>query len=277
MSEEGLSKSGSPNHSVTELQENYFIHNNGGRPFNVFPTKTSSGKYEVSIYKRGDLIEEKWTYTELAIPPILAEKVFIGESPKNEMTEFSGGYGPEFKGNSILLQISKDKKEYVFIGQDIFSFQSLFEIVDFVSPVGNSDVPYPYAVDTVGNYYLLIEDVVLKVPDGKDPYRYYYVKCSITAQIISYRDNGEPIPRELFIKNFEGITKFYIGDEPYELTYHADPKEHYESWEISDDFGPFSVDKTDGKRYILSKSDYIDLIKRYGELAGFSPLKILLG
>ena len=42
--------------------------------------------------------------------------------------------------------------------------------------MGNSDVPYPFAVDKHGRSYLLLEQVVLKdVPEGEsDPYRYYY-------------------------------------------------------------------------------------------------------
>ena len=71
------------------------------------------------------------------------------------MTKFSLGYGEKFDGNSILLKLSKNK--YVYIGSLIYSFNAYNEITTFISPVGNNDVPYPYAIDEKNNYYLLSE------------------------------------------------------------------------------------------------------------------------
>ena len=65
------------------------------------------------------------------------------------MTEYSGGYGDEFDGNSILVHISENK--YVYIGSSIYSFESQAKIIRYISPVGNSDVPYPYAIDEKEN------------------------------------------------------------------------------------------------------------------------------
>ena len=73
------------------------------------------------------------------------EETFVGISPKIKMTEFSGGFGKKFNGNSILLSLGKNK--YVFIGQKIIEFTTKKDkIIDFVSPVGNNDVPYPFAI-----------------------------------------------------------------------------------------------------------------------------------
>ena len=252
MTEKESLKLDKSNSSPVESEKNYFIHDNGGRPYNVFIEGDPSGKCRVSIYKTGySEGENKDIYTDLAIPLILAEKAFVGESPKNNMTEFSDGYGPRFNGNSILLQISRSKKEYIFIGSKIFSFLSKFEIVDFISPVGNNDVPYPYAIDVEDNYYLMIEDVSLKVPHGNyDPYRYYYDKHTITngSSVYGRDNNGNRIriQRELFIKNFDGVTRFYEGDEMYTLCYNPDPKSHYEWRETLENFGEYSVDKIDG-------------------------------
>ena len=83
-----------------------------------------------------------------------------------------------FDGNSLLLK--KSKNQYIFVGGNIFSFESEAEISRYSSPVGNSDVPYPFAVDTEGRNYLLINNVVLNtVPEGKDPYEHFYfsVRC----------------------------------------------------------------------------------------------------
>ena len=65
----------------------------------------------------------------------------------------------------------------MYIGNSIKSFKSNTKIKDYVSPVGNSDIPYPYAVDENDDYYLMIEDVIVKnVPDEykDDVYEYYY-------------------------------------------------------------------------------------------------------
>ena len=76
----------------------YYIHDNGGRPF-----KVDIDGNDVKIYK-----EIPGKVQEYSIKPVLntkAAKIFIGKSPKNKMTIFSGGYGKEFDGNSILLHI----------------------------------------------------------------------------------------------------------------------------------------------------------------------------
>ena len=121
-----------------------------------------------------------------------ARTVFVGESPLNDMTAFSGGHGPRFRGNTILVQPEdadavRDLEDN-FIAQEIFRFRALAPIVSFVSPVGNSDVPYAYAVDRDGVVYLLNADVVLLnastlapfLHGPSDPYSYYYDAALIT-------------------------------------------------------------------------------------------------
>jgi hypothetical protein len=157
----------------------YYTHDNGGRPFKVV---VEDKKVYVYKYKKYDETTNSFLYSE---KPIKYEKnnyfkcknIFIGKSPKNKLTISSGGYGAKFTGNSILLQITQNK--YVFIGDKIFSFTPKSEIKKFVSPVGNSDVSYPYAVDADGRYYLMIEDVIIdKIINikkyGNDPYDFYY-------------------------------------------------------------------------------------------------------
>ena len=72
-------------------------------------------------------------------------KSFVGKSPINNMTKYSGGHGKKFDGNTILLQ--KNKNTYFLIYASIEEFKVFNdEIIKFVSPVGNNDVPYPYAI-----------------------------------------------------------------------------------------------------------------------------------
>lgn len=64
----------------------------------------------------------------------------------------------------------------------------------FASPVGNSDVPYPYAVDRNGSYYLLIEGVVLhRVPPSSDPYDWYYRSENMGSMRAGGRPSQDPV------------------------------------------------------------------------------------
>lgn len=83
-------------------------------------------------------------------------------------------------GNTILIQINEHK--YIYIGCDIFSFRTNEKILDFISPLGNSDVPYPLAYGTE-NIYFLCERSYVKanqmqleptVANAEDLYGEYY-------------------------------------------------------------------------------------------------------
>lgn len=150
----------------------YRTHDNGGSPFEVH-IKDQYVSVHKAIYSDDDVSYEKKPIYEINV-----KKAFVGKSVVNDMTKFSGGHGKRFDGNTILLHI-KDNN-YVYVGEQIYSFKSLSEIVKYISPVGNSDVPYPYAIDKENNVYLMISDVILlNLPkkyytNGKDPYTYLY-------------------------------------------------------------------------------------------------------
>ncbi len=134
----------------------YYTHFNGGRPYKV---QIENNKVNVYKSNRYDEAKRRTTYDPKHITTFNAKKVFIGKSPLNEMTEFSGGYGPGFDGNTILLELNKN--EYVYIGVDIISFDTKSEIKEYISPVGNNYVPYPFAIDIENNYYLLESGIVI--------------------------------------------------------------------------------------------------------------------
>lgn len=104
--------------------------------------------------------------------------------------------------------------------------------MSFVSPVGNNDVPYPYAVDREGRVYLLIDNVVLTdaaavapfiLSDGSDPYSYYYEQGLMTT------DRGSIPPTQPKHPHFRGIDTYYIGNKMYTLRYHPNPGQDYDS------------------------------------------------
>ena len=133
----------------------YYIHDNGGRPFKVIITG-----YTAEVYKLTDMLSKNYK---------LAKTFKFIES-------FNGG-----NGSSILLQVKSDNKDlntYIYIGDKIFSFSIKDKIIAYKSPIGNSDVPYPYAISK-DNVYLMLESVVLdkellELITIKDPYQYYY-------------------------------------------------------------------------------------------------------
>jgi hypothetical protein len=227
----------------------YYIHDNGGRPFEVTIDNTTN---EVSVAKN-----DNWSGNYINILKYNPQKIFIGKSPQINMTEFSGGHGDRFDGNSILLNI-KDN-EYVFIGNEILSFQSLSEIHTFVSPFGNNDVPYPYAIDTYNNYYLLIEYVIIsnyinEINHYEEPYEYYYDK------------------RNIIKIKFNNISNYYVGTTIYNLTYEPFPESDYDRI-IGWDEGKMFIKKlNDDKLYELTKKDYINLNKEFGLYMNFTKL-----
>ena len=208
------------------------IHYNGDTPFKV---KINENVVDI--------------FSNHGSTPLLkrnAKTIFIGKSPKNKMTIFSGAHGPGFLGNSILLEL--DNNQYEFIGKTIFSFTSLAKIIHFVSPVGNNDVPYPYAIDVDGNIYLLIEDVVLlKGGCGEeDPYSYYYNKYVM----------GD----------------FYIDEDNYRFTYCTNPGKNYER--VIPLLGKqMFLEETNGNKSLLTKPDYISRVNEFGNLMSFEPIR----
>lgn len=260
----------------------YLIHDNGGRPFKVDFENNILKVYKldeeamegVEVNQNSDIIYEEEPVLEIENP----EKIFIGKSPKNKMTEFSGGYGPDFDGNSILVK-GKDN-EYIYIGATIISFEPLDKIIKFVSPVGNNDVPYSYAIDNSGNYYLFIYDIILtKIENFKDdPYGYFYLYHDITRlrnkkamsdsliNKIQYFFYPKPV--------FQGITEFHIiengEDIQYFMDFNQNPEKDYDR--LMEDAEEMYIIQN-GRKKILDKAGYVKIIEDYGEKMGFKPLE----
>jgi hypothetical protein len=144
----------------TNTTENeYLIHDNGGRPFKVcinWPTKT--------VFLKGYLSwdDMKLGYVDLGEFKDV-ERIFIG--PDNNFAN-SAGLRAEFLGNSILLEVSE--RSYVHItGMGVRSFTTEERIHEYFSPVGNNDVPYPYA--TSDNFIYFLSDGVYYTEKSTQP------------------------------------------------------------------------------------------------------------
>ena len=152
----------------------YEIHDNGGRPFFV-----DVNGLRVSVWKNVvDYVKEDGKFKDIQHPPkhlfdFVANEIFIGKkSPK-------GGYDglkpKDAEGNSILLRVGE---KYVYIGSEIYEFSPKAgdTIQKYYSDVGNSDVPYPYAVGNTHVYIMLDKIAIEKsfFDMKKDIYGQYY-------------------------------------------------------------------------------------------------------
>jgi len=125
------------NSNILEKASVYFIHDNGGRPFKIIIKDNN-----IDIFACNDFNKLIKSYKNL-------KYIFI---PKGIDT-----YGHiKFidRGNTILAHISGNK--YVCIAESIFEFETNNEkILEYHSPIGNSDVPYPLAVGENNIYFLI--------------------------------------------------------------------------------------------------------------------------
>lgn len=203
----------------------------------------------------GEEGEEEVTYEEAACTSFSAEKVFVGHSPE---------HGAKFDGNSMLLHLEGLK--YVFVGEEVFSFTAKSPITKFLSPVGNNDVPYPWAVDEEGSRYLFTMSVILASKlfenSDEDPCDLFIDEALITADIGT-------VPPTQPKTQFQGITEWWIGEEQFTMRYAEDPEADYDR--LAGQLGAFSVVK-DGAKIPLSKADYVKLMQDFAEEKGFQPL-----
>jgi hypothetical protein len=174
---------------IKHIGKKYFIQDNTHIPFLVCINRARNN--EIMIYKmkkdtyKPDDFRDRYStkysylYSEEVYKIKKPTKIFIGKSLKNEITFSSDTYGKRYDGNTILVEIGTN--EYIFIGKRIYYFKAKTEIVEFNAPITHNEVAMPYAIDQTGNYYLFVENVIVKYPSSKllgkvEPYSVYYKK-----------------------------------------------------------------------------------------------------
>ena len=136
----------------------YFTHFNGGRPYLVYIKNNNVSIYnqsenfiiDDSLYDYNNYNNNKWMYINL-VETYKVNKIFIGKSPLIKMTQFSGGHGKYFDGNTILLLLNNNN--YIYIRNSIEKFKINDKIKKYFSFVGNNDVPYPIALGKKNIYF----------------------------------------------------------------------------------------------------------------------------
>lgn len=154
--------------------KSYEIIDNGGRPFVADVTSS-----KIEVYKQVYDDENDTYVKDKKILDTNYEKIFIGDNLLKDKR-----YAPRVKylGNSILVQVTPEK--YIYIGSEIYSFSPKKDdtIVSYYSPVGNSQVPYPYALGENYAYFMLDKKVVdmYLIDPKKDGYAQYYMNIDAT-------------------------------------------------------------------------------------------------
>jgi len=158
----------------------YFINDNGGRPFLVIVDQI------IWVFK-SHIREDTYEFGELLFKIKKYQKIFIGKDPTSKI----------LNGNSVLIQLSDHN--YIYIGEKIYKFKTKDIIIKYKSPVGNSDVPYPYAIGT-SNTYMMLEMSYIKntdIPKNLEKYKktcyplsvycFYYDKIKKPISKINYK------------------------------------------------------------------------------------------
>lgn len=120
----------------------HFTHDNGARPFYF---KVKSGRLTV-VKGRSDK-ESGPIYDKLVLDVPEYKHIWIGANSG----KYANKHESECKGNSLLVH-TKDN-EYIYIGDRIFKFTTSDKIKEFHGIMGNSDVPYPFAIGTENTYF----------------------------------------------------------------------------------------------------------------------------
>jgi len=177
-----------------------YTHDNGSRPFRV---TVSKGGKQVDIAKciytdwKDKSLPAKYEdaiYYEHALT-FKTRRVLLGEDPENVYKE-RPDWVKMWLGNSVLAELAPNR--YLYIGESVFEFQTSGKspITMYRSPVGNNDVPYPFAVDSeyvyliAYDYKIPISEVDFKAKPF-DPYVTSYNKQTmpkIVKKIIIPRD-----------------------------------------------------------------------------------------
>ena len=145
----------------------YNILDNGSTTFSADVSPSHVQVYRLKPVDNGSVRDKKIVDTSYI-------KVFIGDNN----LKIGDGVAPKGKypGNSILIQVQPGK--YIYVGETIYSFSTWKgeNIQEYYSLVGNSGVPYPYAVGEHHTYFMLDKHTLPNelLDLKKDAYGQYY-------------------------------------------------------------------------------------------------------
>lgn len=141
--------------------EDYITHANGGRPF--------------SIHK-GDNFLYIFKHTLQTYDNVL--NILTGDK-EDENSSVIIELGAKGKKHTDELYFKTLKHKYLFVGTEIYSFETDEPITKYYSLIGNSNVPYPVGVSKDYAYFMLDKVYIDKSEfpkdiNWKDAYGYFY-------------------------------------------------------------------------------------------------------
>lgn len=181
-----------------KVKDSYYTHDNGGRPFevNIIPGKIALVFSYDSVYARSNdfaaySIDERdninYNIFELAIH---YDNIWIGDEVqvwKNKKISVVNDK-PWAYGNSVLFE---KNGLYTIVGDSIFTFKLMKgdSISYYHSPVGNSDVVYPYIVGKIYTYKV-INDRTIDYYKNEDIIKLGYDINFFDAYDVFYNHSG---------------------------------------------------------------------------------------
>jgi hypothetical protein len=220
------------------------ILDNGGTPYTVVVTPMKK-RVDIYLYSRWDKgIESEPTFIFQNVP-----RVYVGQNTATKQFD----HAKQDPGNTVLIQ-TEVPRQYVFVNRDIDIIQTCSPVDRYVSPIGNSDVPYPYAMTQSQHVYLPNEGVYFALPeDCDDPYRYYYTHSRV--------------------EGFQQIRTLYGGNDSIMFRTSMNPEFEYHRLSAFVGGGyPLQVQYEDGRHRVLDYDDYISLIRAFNREKGLYPI-----
>lgn len=155
---------------------------------NVFRVTVSPRRKTFRVYKRVWRKEDEDEFDESKFPKkwksiieaTRYKKIYVGRD--GSYYYGTGKETDQFYGNSVLVELPKTKTQktstFMFIGDEIFTFCPEDEIVSYRSDMGNSGVPYPFAVGTTYTYLMIaqtyMKNDMLYTDQTMGPYEQFY-------------------------------------------------------------------------------------------------------
>ena len=157
---------------VPVLKKTFKILDNGGIPYEVYVVSRSEVRVYPMSYPDKYPVPPDWK-AKKGTPIVFrgVKQILPGIENSCELGWSSGRCNHH--GNSMLLRVGSTT--YVYIGDHIMLFDAGDKIKEYYSPIGNSSVPYPYAIGAEYSYSLAyetrIKSSLLRKPLGlyRDP------------------------------------------------------------------------------------------------------------
>lgn len=181
-------------HDLLDKTYIYFIHFNGGRHYKVAINKNTITVAELDADQNTNPSNDKENKSTVHF-----EKCYSAEWKYDNfmiLKTFQGyWYGFDASadrshGNSLLININNNN-EYMFIGKYILLFNTNEKIIDFISYVGNNDIPYPIAVGTENFYYISNNNIYVIIKNNLQTDINLANMAEIVTEIFDFNDKNE--------------------------------------------------------------------------------------